>query len=116
MRDAIKMARNARTPIKGPGSRPRRPPPPLYIGQWIRRFGLTQVEVARGARIGESHMSLIVKGERYPGPGTLEDIATAMGVTAETLKKPPPDDATILAAAGIDPAILARLTFNLRKN
>jgi hypothetical protein len=61
-------------------------------------------------------MSLIVKGERYPGPGTLEDIATTMGTTVETLKKPPPDEATIRAAADIDPATLARLSQNLRKN
>jgi hypothetical protein len=114
--DANRMARNPRTPISGPGSRPRRPPPKLFIGPWIRRLGLKQVEVARGARIGESHMSLIVKEERYPSPGALEDIASAMGTTVETLKKPPPDEATIRAAADIDPAILARLSQNLRKN
>jgi len=114
--DANRMARNVRPPLTGPGSRPRRPPPKLYIGPWIRRLGLKQVEVARGAQIGESHMSLIVKGERYPSPGALEDIAAAMSTTVETLKKPPPDEATIRAAADIDPAILARLSQNLRKN
>ena len=114
--DAVSMARNPKTPKTGPGSRPRRAPPALYIGPWIRRLGLTQVEVAKGARIGESHMSLIIKGERYPSAGALEDIAVAMGTTVETLKKPPPDEATIRAAADIDPAILARLSQNLRKN
>lgn len=110
------MVRKAKIPVVGIGSRPRRPPPTLYIGPWLRKLGLKQVEVARAARIGESHMSLIVKGDRYPSPGTLEDIAAAMGVTVETLKKPPPDEATIRAMADIDPAILARLGQNLRKH
>lgn len=110
------MARDKKTPLKGPGSRPRRPNPELFIGQWMRRLGLKQVDVARGARIGESHMSLILKGDRYPSAGALEDIATAMGTTSETLKKPPPNEATIRAAADIDPATLARLSQNLRKN
>jgi hypothetical protein len=61
-------------------------------------------------------MSLIVKGDKYPSPGVLEDIATAIGTTVETLKKPPPDEATIRAAADIDPATLARLSQNLRKD
>jgi transcriptional regulator with XRE-family HTH domain len=110
------MARTIKAPPVRRGSRPRRPPPKLYIGAWLRRLGLKQVDVASAAAIGQSHMSLIVKGERYPGPGTLEAIATAMGVTAETLKKPPPDEATIRATADIDPAILARLGQNLPKN
>lgn len=110
------MTRKVKTPLLGPGSRPRRPPPKLYIGQWIRRLGLKQVEVARAARIGESHLSLIIKGDRYPSAGALEDIAAAMGTTTDTLKRAPPDDDTIRAAAEIDPATLARLSQNLRKN
>lgn len=77
---------------------------------------MKQVEVARAAGIGESHMSLIIKGERYPSPGALEDIATAMGTNSETLKKAPPDEAALRAIADIDPSILALLSQNLRKN
>lgn len=110
------MARKVKTPTVGLGSRPRRPNPTLYIGQWIRKLGLKQVDVARAAKIGESHMSLIIKGDRYPSHGALEDIALAMDTAVETLKKPPPDDATVRAAAQIDPATLARLNQNLRKN
>lgn len=110
------MAKTTKTPTIGLGSRPRRPNPPLYIGQWIRRLGLKQVDVARGARIGESYMSSIIKGDKYPRPGILEDIAGAMGLTVEALKKPPPDDHAIRATAGLDAETLARLLETTRKN
>jgi transcriptional regulator with XRE-family HTH domain len=90
--------------------RPRKPKPPLYVGPWLRRLGLSQVEVAKAADIGESHMSLIISGDRYPGPGALAAIAEAMGLPEAALKRLPPDEATVSAIAGIDPAILARLS------
>lgn len=101
----IDMAQRPKVPVK----RPRKPPPKLYIGPWLRRLGLSQVEVATAASIGESHMSLIISGERYPGPGTKAAIADAMGLPEHALRQPPPDEATVAAIAGMDPAVLARL-------
>ena len=94
---------------KVPVRRPRRPPPTLYIGEWLRRLGMKQVEVARACEIGESHMSLIVSRGKYPSPGLLAAIADAIGVPEHVLRQPPPDEATVRATAGLDPAILARL-------
>jgi hypothetical protein len=54
-------------------------------------------------------MSLIVSGDKYPSPGLLHAIAEAMGVPEHILRQPPPDEATVRATAGLDPAILARL-------
>lgn len=105
----LNMIKRPKSLIGGVGSRPRRPNPPLYIGQWIRRLGMRPVDVARGADIGESHMSLIISGKKYPSAGVLEDIAATMGLTADALKKPPPDDAAIRAMAGLDPGTIARL-------
>lgn len=110
------MAKSPKIPLKGPGSRPRRAPPRLYIGEWLRRLGFTQVAIARAVEIGESHMTLIIQRKRYPSPGLLIAIADAMGVTSEMLRRPPPDEETIRAASGIDPGTLARLTQNLLKN
>lgn len=95
--------------------RPRLPKPKLYVGPWLRRLGMKQVEIAREVGVGESHMALIVKGDRYPSPGLLSAIAIAMGVTEMDLRRPPPDEAVIRAAAGISPETLARLGQNLKK-
>jgi transcriptional regulator with XRE-family HTH domain len=94
---------------KVPVRRPRRPPPKLYIGQWLKRLGMKQVEIARACDIGESHMSLIVSGDKYPSPGLLAEVARAMGVPEHVLRQQPPDEATVRATAGLDPAVLARL-------
>lgn len=110
------MSKSPKVPLKGPGSRPRRPPPKLYIGEWLRRLGFTQVAIARAVEIGQPHMTLIIQRKRYPSPGLLIAIASAMGVTSEMLRRPPPDEETIRAAAGIDAETLARLTQNLIKN
>lgn len=94
---------------KPPVPRPRRRPPPLFIGAWIRRLGLKQVDVARGAGIGESYMSSIVSGNKYPGPAVLAAIASVMGVPEHVLRQPPPDEAAIRAIGDLDPAIISRL-------
>lgn len=105
------MTLKAKTVVR----RPRRPPPKLYIGPWIRRLGLKQVTVAKEAGIGESFMSSIVAGDKYPSPGVLADIAKAMGVSEHELRAPPPDEDLIRAAAAISPETLAKLGRNLRK-
>lgn len=110
------MSKPPRIPPKGPGSRPRRPPPKLYVGEWLRRLGFTQVEIAKAVDIGESHMTLIIQGKRYPSPGLLMAIADAMGLTTELLRHAPPDEETVRAAAELGPSVLARLTQNGPKN
>lgn len=99
------MNQPARRPVK----RPRRAPPRLYVGEWIRRLGLKQVEVARSAQIGESYLSLIISHKKYPSVAVLADIAAAMGVPEQALRQPPPDEATVRALSGLDPALLSRL-------
>ena len=113
---SLGMSKSPKVPSKGPGSRPRRAPPRLYVGEWLRRLGYSQVAIARAVEIGESHMTLIIQRKRYPSPGLLIAIAEAMGLTSELLRHPPPDEDTIRATAGIDPQIIARLGQNLLKN
>jgi transcriptional regulator with XRE-family HTH domain len=89
--------------------RPRRPPPPVFIGAWVKRLGVKQVEIAKKAEIGESYMSLLVSGAKYPGPAVKRAIADALRIPESALHQMPPDEETVRALAGLDPSILARL-------
>lgn len=88
---------------------PRRARPPLYIGPWMSRLGLRQVDIAEKVEITASYMSLIVKGDKYPSPGVLRDLAEAMDIPEHLLRQRPPDNLAVQATAGIDAATLARL-------
>lgn len=99
------FCRQIMAPALGPGqhgpmvkrtrkSLPKTPPRPkwrrLYIYEWIEALGLNQRQVAERAGIGESHLSLLASGNRAYVQGTLERIASAMGLERGQLFYPPP--------------------------
>lgn len=104
--NSLLMAKAAKIVVK----RPRKAKPPLYVGVWLRRLELQQRAVAKAAGIGESFLSSIIAGDKYPSATTLMDLAKAMKIPAEKLQEPPPPIDVAQAAAGLDPEILIRLS------
>jgi hypothetical protein len=100
----------AKTASKIVVKRNRKPKPQLYVGAWLRRLDLQQRAVAKDADIGESFLSSIIKGERYPSATTIMALAKAMEIPAEKLLEPPPPADAVRAAAGLNPEVLARLS------
>lgn len=104
--NSLLMAKVAKIIVK----RPRKPKPRLYVGLWLRRLDLQQRAVAKDAEIGESFLSSIIAGDRYPSATTIMALAKAMKIPAEKLTEQPPGADVARAAAGLDQDTLVRLS------
>lgn len=88
----------------------RPPPPPLFIGQWIRAMGLTPAEVARDAPMNEGYLSELISGRKQkPSIEILQAIAKVLGIPRDKLHEPPPAKEVIEAARTLGPSVLRRL-------
>lgn len=98
----------AKRPTTG-RQRRKRENPPFYLGLWIRRLRLRQVEVAKGAGVNEGYISELVNGSKYPKAGVKADIARFMGIPPHYLDNPPPEQDAIDQVRGIDSDTIQRL-------
>lgn len=90
--------------------RPRRLPPPNYVGGWIVALGAQPSEVAQKAQMSESYLSQIINGrKKNPGRAIIDDIGRALGIPSYLLYQPPPTKEVIEAARQLGPSILTRL-------
>ena len=70
----------------------------------LRRQGLTQVKLAKEAKITESYISQVFKGKRLPGRSFKTSISNALGKSVAELERtpasaPPTKEAHAFAAA-----------------
>lgn len=82
----------------------------LFLGQWLRRLGLRQVDVAKGSGIGESYLSLLISDpNKKPTPDVLLALSDELGVPVNALYRMPPPWTEIEAKVQLTPAQIARL-------
>lgn len=88
----------------------RPPPPPLFIGPWIRALGKTPAEVAKDAPMNEGYLSQLISGKKKtPSIEILQAIAKVLDIPRDKLHEPPPSKEVIDAARSLGPSVLDRL-------
>jgi hypothetical protein len=92
-----------------PLQRPRKPPPQLYIGEWLHFLDIRPRDCSRGAQVNEGYLSQLISRKKLKASaGTLERIGVYLGIDWRKLYDPPPSREAVRAALALDPAILAR--------
>lgn len=88
----------------------KKPPIKLFAGQWIRRLGRTQADVALETDITEQYLSEIVNNKKAPSLEVAIDLATALGVTVDALRRPPPPQDSAQSVVGLSAAVIEKLS------
>lgn len=104
--------RMAKSPRKPPAIAEKRPTEriPLYVSEWIARLGRRPGEVAKGAGIGESYISLLGSQKRdQPTPTVLFALADELGIKVDDFRHPPPPQSAIASIEQLSPAARAVL-------
>lgn len=88
----------------------------LYLGQWLRRLGRKQKEIADAAGVGESYISQLISNPRKgASPSVLLDISEELGISINDLYMPPPPADAVAAVGQLEPSQIAALGRLLEK-
>jgi transcriptional regulator with XRE-family HTH domain len=113
--DPLPMAKIGKSTGKK-ATRPRREPPPLFIGQWIRAMDCTPAEVAHGTGINEGYLSEIISGKKKnPSDAIRQLIADFIKVPLASFYQLPPSSTLIDQVAEYDPELVARMAERRRQ-
>lgn len=83
--------------------------PKVYLGEWLAVLGVKPADLARATGIGESMLSLAIKGEKNLGLVNLNRIALALELPIGRLFEPPPTAEALQALGRYSPQELARM-------